>query len=310
MEWRNVAIVGSGPAGWTAAVYAARANLSPVLFEGIEPGGQLMTTTDVENFPGFPKGVMGPDLMQLMKEQAVRFATEVISERVEKLTQIEGGFALEANGKTYHARTVILSTGATARRLGLESERALYGKGVSACATCDGFFFKNKNVMIVGGGDSAMEEANFLTRFATKVTIVHRRDSFRASKIMQDRTLNNPKIAVLWNSEITDIKDIVAGKVTGITLRNTVTGEVTEQPIDGVFAAIGHEPNVGLVKELVTLDEKGYIKTIPGTSHTNVEGLFACGDVQDSRYRQAITAAGSGCMAALDVEKYLQEHHE
>jgi thioredoxin reductase (NADPH) len=253
---------------------------------------------------------MGPELMQLMKEQAVRFATEVVSERVEKLTQIEGGFELEASGKTYHARTVILATGATARRLGLESEKALYGKGVSACATCDGFFFKNKNVMIVGGGDSAMEEANFLTRFATKVTLVHRRDSFRASKIMQDRTLSNPKISVLWNSEITDIKDVVAGKVTGVVIRNTVTGEISEQPIDGVFAAIGHEPNTDLVKGLVDVDQKGYISIRPGTTITNIPGLFASGDVQDARYRQAITAAGSGCMAALDVEKYLQDHHE
>lgn len=310
MEFRDVAIVGSGPAGWTAAVYAARANLSPLLFEGIEPGGQLMTTTDVENFPGFPKGVMGPELMQLMKEQAARFATEIISDRVEKLAPVEGGFQLEAAGKTYHARTVILSTGATARRLGLESEKALYGKGVSACATCDGFFFKNKNVMLVGGGDSAMEEANFLTRFATSVTIVHRRDSFRASKIMQDRTLNNPKISVLWNSEITEIKDVTLGKVNGVVVRNTVTGETKELPTDGVFAAIGHEPNVDLVKGMVDLDEKNYIKTVPGTSKTNVEGLFACGDVQDPHYRQAITAAGSGCMAALDAEKYLQNHHE
>lgn len=307
MEWRNVAIIGSGPAGWTAAIYAARANLSPLLFEGIEPGGQLMTTTDVENFPGFPKGVMGPELMQLMKEQAARFETEILSDRVETLTQIEGGFELVANGKTYHARTVILSTGATARRLGLESEKALYGKGVSACATCDGFFFKNKDVMIVGGGDSAMEEANFLTRFATSVTIVHRRDAFRASKIMQDRVLSNPKISVLWNSEITEIKDVTLGKVTSVLLRNTVTGETSERAIDGVFAAIGHEPNVELVKGMIELDEKGYIKTTAGTSKTNVPGLFACGDVQDSHYRQAITAAGSGCMAALDAERFLQD---
>ena len=310
MDWRSVAIIGSGPAGWTAAVYAARANLSPILFEGLETGGQLMTTTDVENFPGFPKGVTGPELMQLMKEQAARFATEIVSERVDTLKQIEGGFQLEANGKTYHARTVILSTGATARRLGLESEKALYGRGVSACATCDGFFFKGKNVMIVGGGDSAMEEANFLTRFATSVTIVHRRDSFRASKIMQDRTLNNPKISVLWNSEITDIKGVDVGKVVGVVLRDTKTGEIKEQAIDGVFAAIGHDPNVELVKDLVDLDEKGYVKTLPGTSKTKIEGLFACGDVQDSRYRQAITAAGSGCMAALDAEKFLQDHNE
>ncbi len=308
MEWRNVAIIGSGPAGWTAAIYAARANLSPILFEGIEPGGQLMTTTEVENFPGFPKGVLGPELMQLMKDQAVRFSTEVVSERADGLSQVEGGFALIAGGKTYHAKTVILSTGATARRLGLESEKALYGKGVSACATCDGFFFKGKRVMVVGGGDSAMEEANFLTRFATSVTLVHRRDSFRASKIMQDRVLNNPKISVLWNSEIIEIKDVSAGKVTSVILRDTATGETREQEIDGVFAAIGHEPNSSLVKELIGTDEKGYVHTVVGTSMTNVPGLFVAGDVQDGRYRQAITAAGSGCMAALDAEKYLQDH--
>lgn len=308
MEWRNVAIIGSGPAGWTAAVYAARANLSPVLFEGIEPGGQLMTTTDVENFPGFPQGVLGPDLMELMKNQAKRFETEIISEKIEKLAQIDGGFSLEtSSGKTYQARTVILSTGATARRIGLESEKALYGKGVSACATCDGFFFRGKQVMVVGGGDSAMEEANFLTRFAETVTIVHRRDSFRASKIMQDRALKNPKIKVLWNSEIIEIKDVTAGKVTGVVLRETVTGETREQATDGVFAAIGHEPNVSLVKGLIDLDEKGYVKTLAGTSKTTVPGLFACGDVQDSHYRQAITAAGSGCMAALDAERFLQD---
>ncbi len=308
MDFRNVAIIGSGPAGWTAAIYCARANLTPILFEGIEPGGQLMTTTDVENFPGFPKGVMGPELMQLMKDQAVRFATDVVSDRVESLKQVDGGFELVASGKTYYARTVILSTGATARRLGLESEKALYGKGVSACATCDGFFFKNKNVMIVGGGDSAMEEASFLTRFATTVTIVHRRDSFRASKIMQDRVMNNPKISVLWNSEITEIKDVVAGKVTGVILRDTVTGEMSERAIDGVFAAIGHEPNTDLVKGLLEFTEKGYVNIRPGTTITNIPGLFASGDVQDARYRQAITAAGSGCMAALDAEKYLQDH--
>lgn len=307
MDWYNVAIIGSGPAGWTAAIYAARANLSPILFEGIEPGGQLMTTTEVENFPGFPKGIMGPDLMAAMKEQAVRFATEVVSQFVEKLTSIEGGFELEVGGKTYKARTVILSTGATARRIGLESERALYGKGVSACATCDGFFFKGKQVMVVGGGDSAMEEANFLTRFATSVTIVHRRDSFRASKIMQDRALKNPKISVLWNSEVIEIKDVALGKVTAVVLRDTVTGETREQAIDGVFAAIGHEPNSSLIKGLIDADEKGYIRTVIGTSLTNVPGLFVAGDVQDSRYRQAITAAGSGCMAALDAEKYLQD---
>lgn len=303
---RNVIIIGSGPAGWTAAVYAARAELQPLLFEGREPGGQLMTTTDVENYPGFVHGIQGPELMQVMKEQAKRFGTEIISEHVESLKQIGGGFEVMAGGNAYQTKTVILSTGATARRLGLESEKKLYGKGVSACATCDGFFFKGKNVIVVGGGDSAMEEANFLTRFAAKVTIVHRRREFRASKIMQERSRSNPKIEILFNTEVTDI--LGDEKVTGVVLKDSVSGETREMPIDGVFAAIGHEPNVSLVKGLVDLDDKGYVKTIPGTSKTNLEGLFACGDVQDSRYRQAITAAGSGCMAALDAEKFLAGH--
>ncbi len=306
----NVLIVGSGPSGWTAAVYAARANLSPILFEGHEPGGQLMTTTDVENFPGFPEGIQGPELMQKMREQAKRFGTEIVSAFVDSLKPIEGGFEVVANGQTYQSKTVILSTGATARRIGLESEKALYGKGVSACATCDGFFFRGKRVMIVGGGDSAMEEANFLTRFAEKVTIVHRRDTFRASKIMQERTLANPKIDVIWNAEVAEILGVDVGRVTGVRLRDTVSGSEREVPIDGVFAAIGHEPNTTLVQGLVDLDEKKYIKTVPGTAQTNVPGLFACGDVQDARYRQAITAAGSGCMAALEAEKYLAEHDE
>ncbi len=299
---QNVIIIGSGPAGWTAAVYAARADLKPTLFEGFEPGGQLMTTTEVENYPGFEHGIQGPELMDVMRKQAKRFGTEVISEMVDSLKQIEGGFEITAKGKTYQAKTVILSTGATARRLGLDNEKRLYGKGVSACATCDGFFFKGKNVIVVGGGDSAMEEASFLTRFADKVYLMHRRDEFRASKIMQDRARSNPKIEIMMNTEVIDI--LGADKVEGVMLKDTVSGETREMKIDGVFAAIGHEPNVSLVKGLVDLDEKGYVKTIPGTSKTNIEGLFACGDVQDSRYRQAITAAGSGCMAALDAEKY------
>lgn len=302
---QDVIIVGSGPAGWTAAIYAARANLTPMLFEGHEPGGQLMTTTEIENFPAFPKGILGPELMALMKEQAKRFGTEIISEQVESLKVIEGGFEVTANGQAYQSKVVILSTGATARRIGLESEKALYGHGVSACATCDGFFFKGKNVIVVGGGDSAMEEANFLTRFANKVTIIHRRDAFRASRIMQERTLANPKIEVIWNSEIVEILGANVGHVTGVKMKDTIMGEEREMPIDGVFAAIGHEPNVALVKGLVELDEKNYVKTVQGTSKTNVSGLFACGDVQDARYRQAITAAGSGCMAALDAERYL-----
>lgn len=304
----NVIIIGSGPAGWTAAIYAARADLQPILFEGHEPGGQLMTTTEVENFPGFEHGIQGPDLMAVMRKQAARFGTEIISSMVDSLKQIDGGFEIVAAGKTYQAKTVILSTGATARRLGLESEKALYGKGVSACATCDGFFFRGKNVIVVGGGDSAMEEASFLTRFAEKVYLVHRRDEFRASKIMQERVKSNPKIELVLNTAVEEILGVEVGQVTGVRLRDTSTGEMREMNIDGVFAAIGHEPNVSLVKDLVDLDEKNYIKTIPGTAKTNIDGLFACGDVQDSHYRQAITAAGSGCMAALDAERFLSGH--
>lgn len=304
---RNVIIIGSGPAGYTAAIYAARASLSPMLFVGAEPGGQLLTTTDVENFPGFPKGVLGPELMKMMKEQALRFGTEVVEETVASIKKIDGGFEVIANGKTETAKTVILSTGASARRLGLDSEKALYGHGVSACATCDGFFFRGKKVIVVGGGDSAMEEANFLTRFADRVTIVHRGAAFRASKFMQERTKNNPKIEVIFNALVIDILGADVGHVTGVRLRDTVTNEEREMEIDGVFAAIGHEPNTKLVEGLVELDERKYVKTIPGTSKTNVEGLFACGDVQDARYRQAVTAAGSGCMAAIDAEKYLGE---
>lgn len=300
---RNVAIIGSGPAGWTAAIYAARASLEPILFEGAEPGGQLMTTTEVENFPGFVHGIQGPELMQVLRDQAKRFGTEVVSSMVESLKRVEGGFELEANGQTYRAKTVILSTGASAKRLGLESEKRLYGRGVSACATCDGFFFKGKSVIVVGGGDSAMEESSFLTRFAEKVYLVHRRDSFRASKIMQDRVKANPKIEIVWNTEVADI--LGEEKVEGVILKDTNTGETREMDIDGVFAAIGHEPNTSLVRGLVDLDEKGYVITVPGSTLTNVPGLFACGDVQDAKYRQAITAAGTGCMAALDAERYL-----
>lgn len=303
---KDLIIIGSGPAGWTAAIYAARADLHPVLFEGDQPGGQLTTTTEVENFPGFEHGIMGPDLMEVMKKQAKRFGTEVIQERVDSLVKnADGSFTVIAKGKEYQAKAVILSMGATARRIGIESEQALYGKGVSACATCDGFFFKGKEIIVVGGGDSAMEEADFLTRFASKVSIVHRRDAFRASKAMQDRVFNNPKIEVIWNSEVAEILGVDVGHVTGVILKSTVDGSTREMKIDGVFAAIGHTPNSSLVKDMLSLDEKGYVTTIPGTAKTIVPGLFACGDLQDSHYRQAITAAGSGCMAALDAEKYL-----
>lgn len=307
MEPRNVIIIGSGPAGWTAAIYAARADLKPILFEGPQPGGQLTTTTEVENFPGFPEGVLGSELMAKMREQALRFGTEIIPETVTAVDFSSRPFKVTAGDQTYEAKTVIVSTGATARRLGLESEKALYGKGVSACATCDGFFFKGKTVIIVGGGDSAMEEANFLTRFATKVYLAHRRDAFRASKVMQDRTFANPKIEVLWNTAIDEILGVDVGHVTGVRLKDTVTGETRELALDGVFAAIGHEPNTALFKGVLELDEKNYIKTVPGSARTNVDGVFAAGDVQDAKYRQAISAAGSGCMAALEAEKFLAE---
>ncbi len=302
---RNVIIIGSGPAGWTAAVYASRANLAPVLFSGIEPGGQLMTTTDVENFPGFPKGILGPELMQVFREQAARFGTEIIDSAVERVSLTGEEKTVWANGKEYKAKTVIIATGATAKRLGLESEKVLYGKGVSACATCDGFFFRDKEVIVVGGGDSAMEESLFLTRFAKSVTIVHRRDAFRASKIMQERVMAHPKIRVIWNSAVSEILGVETGHVTGARLKNMETGAETEMPIDGIFAAIGHEPNTALFREQLPLDAKGYIVTEGKTTATALPGVFVAGDVADARYRQAITAAGTGCMAALDAERFL-----
>ncbi len=305
MEARNVIIIGSGPAGYTAAIYASRADLQPLMFEGDEIGGQLMTTTDVENFPGFPKGILGPELMVALKEQAARFGTELVSEKVTAVDFSSRPFKVVAGSRTEYAKTVIVSTGASARRLGLDSEKALYGKGVSACATCDGFFFKDKEVVVVGGGDSAMEEANFLTRFATKVTILVRSDKLRASKIMEERSRTNPKISFLWNVEVADILGVDQGHVTGVVLKDIKTGETREMKTDGVFAAIGHVPNTELFKGVLELDKVGYIVTKNGTE-TNVPGVFACGDVQDYKYRQAVTAAGTGCMAALDAQRFLE----
>ncbi len=306
---RNVLIIGSGPAGFTAAIYAARANLKPLLFEGQvkggQPGGQLMLTTEVENFPGFPHGKMGPELMELFREQAKRFGTECLVQDVQSVDFSKKPFKVTSDGKDYFSKTVIISTGASANWLGLPSEKALQGYGVSACATCDGFFFKNKEVIVAGGGDSAMEEANFLTKFASKVTIIHRRDVFRASKIMYDRAKANPKIEFVLNTQILEIKDPAQKKVSGVVLKDLKTNQTYEKKCDGVFMAIGHTPNSELFKGQIDLDPKGYIKVHDGTL-TNVPGVFACGDVQDFKYRQAITAAGSGCMAALDAERSLE----
>lgn len=303
----KVAIIGSGPAGWTAALYAARANLSPVLFIGTEPGGQLMTTTEVENYPGFEHGILGPELMAVMRKQAERFGTRVLERTITAVDLSKRPFVLTADdGETYSSETVIVATGASARRIGLESEKALYGKGVSACATCDGFFFKGKEVAVVGGGDSAMEESLFLTKFATKVTVIHRRDELRASKIMQDRARANPKINFIWDTAVVEVLGVSAGHVTGVRLKNLKTGAESELKTDGLFAAIGHDPNTGFLKGQLEVDAKGYLVTKPGTTATAIPGVFAAGDVADFRYRQAVTAAGTGCMAAIDAEKYIE----
>ena len=300
----DLAIIGSGPAGYTAGIYASRASLKPVLFEGLESGGQLMLTTDVENYPGFDSGIMGPDLMQIFKKQAERFGTEIKTETINSIKKIDGGFSLESAKETYEFKSVIISSGASAKWLDIKGEKELQGHGVSACATCDGFFFKEKEVIVVGGGDSAMEEALFLTKFAKKVYIVHRRDSFRASKIMQDRALGNDKIEVLWNKEVTEIHG--SESVESVSLADTKDGSSSEVNIDGVFMAIGHTPNVDFLAGLVELDEKGYVKTgFTTETSTSVPGVFAAGDVADSIYRQAVTAAGTGCQAAIDAERWL-----
>jgi thioredoxin reductase (NADPH) len=307
---RNVIIIGSGPAGLTAAIYAARANLEPLIIEGEpsstsdQPGGQLMLTTEVENFPGFPDGIMGPELMINFRSQAQRFGAEFITEKVTRVDFDSRPFRVWVRDTEYQAHSIIVSTGARSLMLGLESEKRLLGHGLSTCATCDGFFFRGQHIAVVGGGDSAVEEATFLTKFADKVTLIHRRDELRASKIMQDRAHANPKIEFLWNHTVTEING--ATQVESIEVTSTVDGTVSTLPVTGVFVAIGHQPNTDLFKGILDMEDTGYLVTQPGSTYTNVDGVFACGDVQDHTYRQAITAAGSGCMAAIDAERWLE----
>jgi len=305
-EIENVIIIGSGPAGLTAAIYASRALINPLMIEGEEVGGQLMTTTDVENYPGFPDGIMGPALMEQTKKQAERFGTRFISQNVTKVDFSQRPFKVWVGEKLYQTKSVIISTGASAKYLGLESERKLLGRGVSACATCDGAFFRDQKVIVVGGGDTAMEEATYLTRFASEVIIVHRREEFRASKIMADKAMNHPKIKVMWNSALEEV--LGDNLVSGARIKNLVTGEVQELAVEGIFIAIGHKPNTDLFKGQLETNEVGYLTTKAHSAWTSVEGVFAAGDVADDKYRQAITAAGTGCMAAIDCERWLEEN--
>jgi thioredoxin reductase (NADPH) len=302
---RDVIIVGSGPAGYTAALYTARANLHPLLIEGTQYGGALMNTTEVENFPGFPDGIQGPELMDMMRKQAERFGTEIVSDDATELDLINDPKRVVVGGTEYLARTVVLAMGSAYRELGIPGEKELSGHGVSWCATCDGFFFRGQDIAVVGGGDSAVEEATFLTRFADSVTLVHRRDELRASKIMVDRALSNPKIRFAWNSLVEQING--TDKVSSVTLRDVINDEATELPVGGVFVAIGHDPRNELIRDQITLDDEGYVDVDSPHTRTNIAGVFACGDLVDHTYRQAITAAGSGCAAALDVERYLED---
>lgn len=303
---RNVVIIGSGPAGFTAAVYSARANLSPLLIEGKEPGGQLTLTTLVENFPGFPEGVLGPDLMDNMRKQAKHFGTEVVSGFVNKVDFSKRPFKVWYGDNEVEASTVIISTGSSAKMIGIESERKLMGHGVSTCATCDGFFFRGKKIAVVGGGDSAMEESTFLTKFATEVNVIHRRDTLRASKIMQDRAMSNPRIKFHWNTAVEEVVGTPETGVSSLRLVNVQTKQKSQLNVDGLFIAIGHNPNTEIFKGQIDLDELGYVRTQPNSTRTNIPGVFACGDVQDPVFRQAITAAGSGCMAAIEAERWLE----
>jgi thioredoxin reductase (NADPH) len=308
VEKHSIVIIGSGPAGYTAAIYAARANLRPVLFTGLQPGGQLTITTDVENYPGFPTGILGPELMELFRAQAERFGTQIVDEMVTRVVLRERPFLVEAGKRQMHAEAVIIATGASAKWLDIPSEKALSGHGVSACATCDGFFFRNKEIGVVGGGDTAMEEALFLTKLASKVTVIHRRTDLRASKVMQQRAFANPKIAWEWNQEVVEVLGDKKAGVTGVKTRNTQSGEERTLPMNGLFVAIGHSPNTDLFKGQLDMDAVGYIKVQPGSTRTSIPGVFASGDAADPVYRQAVTAAGTGCMAAIDAERWLASH--